>query len=80
MDQGAPTSPNPKAVSLFVSNRLSQMEEDFQKSGDSIMDRMRAMGSKMDGLEQSISDLLHDVGLDEVGSEGNTIVSSSPTR
>jgi len=44
------------------------------------MDRMRAMGSKMDGLEQSISDLLHDVGLNEEGSKGNTNVSSSPSR
>ena len=33
----------------------NQQEEDFQRSGDSIMDRMREMGSKMDGLEQSKS-------------------------
>lgn len=37
---------------LFRSN---QQEEDFQRSGDSIMDRVRELGSKMDGLEQSKS-------------------------
>lgn len=33
--------------------RSLPQEEDFQKSGDSIMHRMREMGSKMDDLERS---------------------------
>lgn len=79
-----------QAVSLFFSDMLSQMEEDFEKSGDSIRNRMREMGSKMDGLELSISGLMHDAGLgveedgqneglnDSKGSAG--VDSSSPRR
>lgn len=59
------TDAKTQAVSLYFSDMLSQMEEDFQKSGDSIMGRMREIGSKMDVLEQSISGLMHDAGLDE---------------
>lgn len=84
MEQGAPNSPKinakSQAVSLFFSDMLSQMEEGFHKSGDSIIDRMRAMGSKMDDLERSISDLMHDAGLEEEGSKGGNSVPSSPTR
>jgi hypothetical protein len=50
---------------LFISDMLSKLEEDFQKSGNSIMDRMKEMGSKMDGLEQNIHGLVQDAGLDE---------------
>eukprot|EP00534_Pseudo-nitzschia_fraudulenta_P000322 CAMPEP_0201117674 /NCGR_PEP_ID=MMETSP0850-20130426/1683_1 /ASSEMBLY_ACC=CAM_ASM_000622 /TAXON_ID=183588 /ORGANISM="Pseudo-nitzschia fraudulenta, Strain WWA7" /LENGTH=112 /DNA_ID=CAMNT_0047382191 /DNA_START=257 /DNA_END=595 /DNA_ORIENTATION=+ len=57
--------PKTQDVTLYVSDMLSEMEEDFRKSGDSIMERMRKMGSKMDGLEQSISDLMQDAGLDD---------------
>eukprot|EP00535_Pseudo-nitzschia_heimii_P001089 CAMPEP_0197174124 /NCGR_PEP_ID=MMETSP1423-20130617/782_1 /TAXON_ID=476441 /ORGANISM="Pseudo-nitzschia heimii, Strain UNC1101" /LENGTH=216 /DNA_ID=CAMNT_0042623021 /DNA_START=261 /DNA_END=913 /DNA_ORIENTATION=+ len=77
-----------KAVELFFSDMLSQMEEDFRKSGDSIMDRMKSIGSKMDGLEESISGLMHDAGLDEEDddddlnkSKGSSSgLSSSPLR
>jgi hypothetical protein len=76
-----------KAVELFFSDMLSQMEDDFRKSGDSIMDRMKSIGSKMDGLEESISGLMHDAGLDEEDdndlnkSKGSSSgLSSSPLR
>lgn len=76
-----------QAVSLFFSDMLSQMEEDFRKSGDSIMGRMKEIGSKMDGLEQSISGLMHDAGLDEEDddemnkSKGSAAgMSTSPSR
>eukprot|EP00536_Pseudo-nitzschia_multiseries_P002370 jgi/Psemu1/5391/gm1.5391_g len=52
-------------VAHFVSEILSQMENDFHKAGDSIMDRMREMGSKMDDLEESISGLMLDAGLED---------------
>ena len=42
-----------EAVQLFFSDMLSQVEEDFEKSGDSLMIRMKNMCSKMDDLEQS---------------------------
>jgi hypothetical protein len=40
-----------------------QQENDFQVAGSSIMDRMKQMGSKMDDLERSISDMMTDAGL-----------------
>ncbi len=39
-------------VACFSLFRILQ-EEDFRKSGNSIMDRMRELGSKMDALEES---------------------------
>lgn len=67
--QGAPLSPEmdakSEAVQLFFSDMLSQVEEDFERSGDSIIIRMKNMCSKMDDLEQSISDLMHNSGLGE---------------
>ena len=39
-------------VVRFLLLRILQ-EEDFRKSGNSIMDRMREVGSKMDALEES---------------------------
>jgi len=46
-------------------------ETDFQKAGDSIMDRMKEINTKMDGLEQSISGLMYDAGLDENGNHNH---------
>ena len=37
-----------EAVQLFFSDMLSQVEEDFEKSGDSLMIRMKNMCSKME--------------------------------
>eukprot|EP00531_Pseudo-nitzschia_arenysensis_P003228 CAMPEP_0116142318 /NCGR_PEP_ID=MMETSP0329-20121206/14845_1 /TAXON_ID=697910 /ORGANISM="Pseudo-nitzschia arenysensis, Strain B593" /LENGTH=110 /DNA_ID=CAMNT_0003637547 /DNA_START=63 /DNA_END=395 /DNA_ORIENTATION=+ len=68
-NEGTPSSPKIAAQSqdaaLFISDMLSQMEEDFRNSGKSIMNRMREVGSKMDDLEQNILGLVQDAGLDE---------------
>mmetsp|Transcript_33608 Transcript_33608/g.79250 ORF Transcript_33608/g.79250 Transcript_33608/m.79250 type:complete len:115 (-) Transcript_33608:356-700(-) len=72
-----------KDVTLFVSDMLSQMESDFQKAGDSIRDRMREISNKMDGLEESISGLMHDAGLgdgDGEATESGNFPTSSPER
>mmetsp|Transcript_24468 Transcript_24468/g.58022 ORF Transcript_24468/g.58022 Transcript_24468/m.58022 type:complete len:142 (+) Transcript_24468:387-812(+) len=69
-------------VTSFVTDMLSQMELDFQQTGDSIRSRMLQMGQKMDNLEQSISDLMTDAGLEgnQHGDDDATAVISTPNN
>mmetsp|Transcript_24465 Transcript_24465/g.58016 ORF Transcript_24465/g.58016 Transcript_24465/m.58016 type:complete len:145 (+) Transcript_24465:235-669(+) len=69
-------------VTSFVTDMLSQMELDFQQTGDSIRSRMLQMGQKMDNLEQSISDLMTDAGLEgnRHGDDDATAVISTPNK
>ncbi|VEU43944.1 unnamed protein product [Pseudo-nitzschia multistriata] len=69
-----------KGVTDLVSDMLLEMENDFKKSGNSIRDRMREMGSKLDGLEQSINGLMHDAGLIDGEEESPSDSNPSPRR
>jgi len=55
----------------YVSDMLSQMENDFHQSGNSLLDRMKHIGTQMDGLERNISDLMIDAGLDNKNKNNN---------
>jgi len=58
-------------VKSYVSDMLSQMENDFHQSGNSLLDRMKHIGTQMDGLERNISDLMIDAGLDNNNKNNN---------
>mmetsp|Transcript_5189 Transcript_5189/g.9114 ORF Transcript_5189/g.9114 Transcript_5189/m.9114 type:complete len:133 (-) Transcript_5189:199-597(-) len=72
MPSSPPLSPKARVngkeqdVTEFVSDMLSQMESEFEQTGNSIMDRMKLMGDKMNALERSIGDLMVDAGLENV--------------
>jgi hypothetical protein len=53
-----------------------KQENDFEQAGNSILTRMHRMGRKMDLLEQSIGDLMHDAGLDGHKDNGLSLSSS----
>jgi hypothetical protein len=68
--------------------QLITQENEFDVAGSSILDRMKRMGSKMDGLERSISDMMMDAGLvdhnketreDRTRNNNNLMISPSPS-
>jgi hypothetical protein len=74
-------------LSFFPFSDTSQ-ENEFDVAGSTILDRMKRMGSKMDGLERSISDMMIDAGLvdhnketkeDRNNNNNNLMISPSPS-
>ena len=66
MDTSTSSSKKAESQGLneFVKDMLGQMENRFTGVGESIIGRLDKISSKMDSLEQNISDLMEEAGLD----------------
>ena len=56
--------------SLLCSTLVSRQNTKFTRMGESIMGRMNEMNARMDELELSIVDLMHQAGLEPTSSAG----------
>mmetsp|Transcript_124060 Transcript_124060/g.185420 ORF Transcript_124060/g.185420 Transcript_124060/m.185420 type:complete len:107 (-) Transcript_124060:159-479(-) len=63
----ASLQPRVEDVNTYVKDMLLEMETEFNEVGDSILGRMNEMGKRMDDLENSISDLMNQAGLEGPG-------------
>jgi heat shock factor-binding protein 1 len=52
-------------LTIFVQNLLQQMQGRFQEMSDSIIGRIDEMGSRIDDLEKSVSELMQQAGIEE---------------
>eukprot|EP00919_Chromeraceae_sp_WS-2016_P036820 GHVR01087502.1.p1 GENE.GHVR01087502.1~~GHVR01087502.1.p1 ORF type:complete len:102 (+),score=40.39 GHVR01087502.1:60-365(+) len=62
---GTAADPNVADVSAFVQNLLREMQTRFQTMSDSIINRIDDMGTRINDLEKSIGDLMHQGGGDD---------------
>jgi heat shock factor-binding protein 1 len=62
MDQQGSPSQNPQQssaeINAYVQNLMQQLQQRFQTMSDNIIARMDDMGSKLDGLEKSVAEIL----------------------
>lgn len=66
------TGANSAELSNFVQSLLQQMQGRFQKMSENIMARMDDMGSKIEELEKSITDLVDQTGVEEPATASKT--------
>jgi len=66
---------DPEDLDIFVSDLLESMQSKFKTMGDSILSKMDDMGSRIDDLEKSISEMVEITGVSETNqvSPGTTI-------
>ena len=55
---------NAQDLTIFVQNLLEQMQQRFNQMSTTIIGRIDEMGSRVDDLEKSISDLMQQAGID----------------
>lgn len=55
---------NAQDLTIFVQNLLEQMQNRFNQMSTSIIGRIDEMGTRIDDLEKSITDLMTQAGID----------------
>jgi heat shock factor-binding protein 1 len=56
---------NAQDLTIFVQNLLEQMQQRFNQMSTSIIGRIDDMGTRIDDLEKSISDLMTQAGIEQ---------------
>jgi len=56
---------NAQDLTIFVQNLLEQMQQRFNQMSTSIIGRIDDMGTRIDDLEKSITDLMSQAGIDQ---------------
>ncbi|XP_073422388.1 heat shock factor-binding protein 1-like protein 1 isoform X3 [Dendrobates tinctorius] len=54
----------PQDLSDFAENLLKKLQERFQSMSDQLTERMEEMGSNIDKLQNDVSDLMTQAGID----------------
>eukprot|EP00607_Mallomonas_marina_P006352 CAMPEP_0182426804 /NCGR_PEP_ID=MMETSP1167-20130531/13322_1 /TAXON_ID=2988 /ORGANISM="Mallomonas Sp, Strain CCMP3275" /LENGTH=78 /DNA_ID=CAMNT_0024608497 /DNA_START=56 /DNA_END=292 /DNA_ORIENTATION=- len=60
---------NAQDLTVFVQNLLEQMQQRFNQMSTAIIGRIDEMGSRIDDLEASISELMEQAGIEAEGPE-----------
>ncbi|KAL4509965.1 hypothetical protein ABPG72_010158 [Tetrahymena utriculariae] len=58
--------PSSKELNAYVQNLLKQMQDRFEDMSGNIVGRIDEMRKRIDDIEKSVSDLMNDLGVDDV--------------
>ncbi|EAR84751.2 heat shock factor-binding protein (macronuclear) [Tetrahymena thermophila SB210] len=63
--------PSSKELNAYVQNLLKQMQDRFEDMSGNIVGRIDEMRKRIDDIEKSVSDLMNDLGVDDVDLHAN---------